>query len=121
MSGQAPNATPSMPSERDRQAWRDIAEHAGLAHAFASDVDAEAFAADLMRFHATVRCLEVVSEAARRLSAEARGDDLPWRAIMDSGNAYRHAYHQITPQRVRYTAIADLPALIATAEAALAL
>lgn len=39
---------------------------------------------------------------------------------MDSGNAYRHACHQITPPRIRYTAIADLPALIAAAEAALA-
>lgn len=109
-----------MLSNADRQSWLDIAEHASLAHAFATEVDAEAFAGDVMRFHATVRCLEIVSEAARRLSPEARADDLPWRAITDSGNAYRHAYHQITPTRVRYTATIDPPILIAAAEAALA-
>ncbi|AQR60965.1 hypothetical protein BZG35_04310 [Brevundimonas sp. LM2] len=109
-----------MPSDTDRQAWRDIADHGALAHDWAVEVDAEAFARDLMRFHATVRCLEIVSEAARRLSEPARSDDLPWRAIMDSGNAYRHAYHQITPLRIRYTAIINLPVLIAAAEAALA-
>lgn len=109
-----------MPSDTDRQAWGDILEHAVLAHAFAAEVDAGAFATDLMRFHATVRCLEIVSEAARRLSEDARSADLPWRAIMDRGNAYRHAYHQITPPRVRYTAMVDLPRLIAAAETALA-
>ena len=109
-----------MPSEADRQAWGEIAAHAALAHRWAAEVEAAVFAADPMRYHATVRCLEIVSEAARRLSPDERSADLPWRAIMDSGNAYRHAYHQITPTRVRYTAIADLPALIAAAEAALA-
>jgi len=120
MFGPVPSATPSMLSEADRQAWRDIAEHAALAHRFAADVDGQTFSEDPMRFHATVRCLEIVSEAARRLSDEARSDDLPWRAIMDSGNAYRHAYHQITPPRVRYTAMIDLPVLVAAAETALA-
>jgi len=64
---------------------------------------------------AATRALEIVSEAARRLPEElrARHPDLPWRAIMGSGNIYRHNYDNVAHHAVWHTIHAELPALAA--------
>jgi uncharacterized protein with HEPN domain len=109
-----------MHSERDRQAWRDIVTNSRLGLSFVDNVDVQSFGDDPMRYYATVRCLEIVSEAARKLSPEARAAvDQPWRDIMGSGNVYRHDYNALTPTRIFDTATNRLPPLLAAAEAAL--
>ena len=91
-----------MHSERVRQALLDISENARLALDFRGDVEPAAFAADLRTFYAVTRCLEIISEASRRLdeSVRARHQQLPWRAIMGAGNVYRHEYDNVAQDLV---------------------
>lgn len=107
-----------MLSERTRQALLDIAENARLALAFAGDADAAAFAADRRTFYAVTRCLEIISEASRRLGepVRARHPHLPWRAIMGAGNVYRHEYDNVGQDLVWRTVRDGLPRLIAAVE-----
>lgn len=121
MCGRRPNATRSMPSERDLQAWTDILDNARLALDFAAGLDEEAFAADAKSFYAATRCLEIISEAARRLDAAERErfSELPWKAITGAGNVYRHDYDDVSPALVWATVVRRLPQLIAAAQSAL--
>jgi uncharacterized protein with HEPN domain len=48
-------------------ALRDIAHHIDLALSFTTGFDYEAFAADPRTVYAVTRCLEIISEASRRL------------------------------------------------------
>ena len=110
-----------MPSERDVQAWTDILDNAQLALEFAAGLDEAAFAADPKSFYAATRCLEIISEAARRLdiAERERFSGLPWRAITGAGNVYRHDYDDVSPALVWTTVVRRLPHLIAAAQSAL--
>ncbi len=68
---------------------------------------------DLMPLYAAIRCLEIISEASRRLSDElkARHPQMPWREMAAAGNFYRHSYEDVLPQRVSRTVHDDLPPL----------
>jgi uncharacterized protein with HEPN domain len=68
-----------------------------------------------------VRCLEIISEASRRLSAEtrARYPDVPWRQIADVGNVCRHSYDRATLDIVWLTVHDELPVLVAACRAEL--
>ncbi len=82
----------------------------------------EAFTEDIRTNYAVVRCLEIVSEASRRIiSAEtkARHPHVPWRIIADAGNFYRHSYHRVALDIVWGTVHEKLPILVAAAEAEL--
>jgi uncharacterized protein with HEPN domain len=59
-------------SERERQALRDIVDNATLARDFVSGMSLDDFLADKRSIYAVTRCLEIVSEAARRLSERTR-------------------------------------------------
>jgi uncharacterized protein with HEPN domain len=111
-----------MPSDRDRQAWTDILDNARLALGFAGEMDEAAFAADVRTFYAVTRCLEIISEAARRLSEgeRARNPDLPWKDITGAGNVYRHNYDDVEVGLVWITVRDRLRPLIIVAEGALA-
>ena len=75
-----------MPSERHHLALLDIRENALLARAFTVGMSLEEFKADRRTFYAVTRCMEIVSEAARRLLPEVRDryPELPWRTIQIS-------------------------------------
>jgi uncharacterized protein with HEPN domain len=49
-----------------------------------------------------------------------RNPELPWRAIMDAGNVYRHDYDNVVEQIVWRTATRDLAPLLAVVERELA-
>ncbi|MGZ8363127.1 MAG: HepT-like ribonuclease domain-containing protein [Caulobacteraceae bacterium] len=109
-----------MLSDRDRLAWQDIADHCRLALGFADGLDSKGFARDQRTSLACVRCLEVIPEAARRLSPAVRESvEQPWKEIIGSGNIYRHDYQAVAPERVWKTVVEDLPGLLDAAEAAL--
>ena len=73
-----------MPFEDDTQALADILENIGLVSEFTNEMPFAAFAADKRTVYAVSRCLEIISEASRRLTDATRSRyDLPWRAIMD--------------------------------------
>ena len=113
---------PFSPSERERDACHDIVANARRAKTFIGGSTFEAFVADDRTSYAVVRCLEIVSEASRRLSTETRSrhPDVPWRQIADAGNFYRHAYHGVSLDIVWLTVHDELPVLVAAVEAELA-
>ncbi len=104
-----------MPSDKATQALFDIRDNALLANEFIAGLSFDQFKDDRLRFYAVTRALEIISEAARRLtpSMRDRHPELPWRAIMGLGNIYRHDYDNVALEYVWRTIHADLPALIA--------
>ena len=53
-------------------ALRDMAYHIDLAIRWTEDFTVERFCADLRTIYAMTRCLEIISEASRRLPAEMK-------------------------------------------------
>ena len=102
-----------MPSDSEQTALRDIVYHIDLAVHFTTGLEYEAFANDLRTFYAATRCLEIVSEASRRLSdaLKARHPSIPWRQIAGAGNVYRHDYEDVAASFVWATIRNDLPLL----------
>lgn len=103
-----------MPSDRAiRNALEDILEHIELAESFAADIDEDGFQLDLQRIYAVTRCLEIISEASRRLPEEmkARHKSIAWREMAAAGNLYRHEYQHVTPRRIWQTLKIALPPL----------
>ncbi|GJE16153.1 HepT-like ribonuclease domain-containing protein [Methylobacterium marchantiae] len=105
---------PSLSSERERDACEDIVENAEAALDFTAGMTFAAFEADQRTNYAVVRCLEIISEASRRLGAEtkARHPQIPWRDIADAGNFYRHAYHRLALDNVWKTVHDQLTEII---------
>jgi len=111
-----------MPSDAATAALRDIAYHIDLAVRFAAGFDYEAFRADLRTVYAVTRCLEIVSEASRRLpdDLKARHPSIAWKDMAGAGNIYRHDYEDVAMQQVWDTVQIDLPPLRAVIEHELA-
>src|SRR2546423_8477320 len=111
-----------MLSSRARDTLLDIRDNILLAQQFTAGFTLETFQADRRTFYAVCRCLEIVSEAARRLpeSVRTRHSGLPWRAIMGVGNVYRHEYDNVVEAIVWRTVEHSLAPLLAAVEHELA-
>ena len=107
-----------MPSDRSRRALLAIYDHAVLALSFVEGMSPEAFAADRRTFLAACRCLEIISEAARRLDPEVRDrlSAVPWKDVMAAGDLYRHDYDRVAEDRVWRTVAQSLPPMIAVVQ-----
>ncbi|RAI39321.1 HepT-like ribonuclease domain-containing protein [Rhodoplanes roseus] len=86
-----------MRSEKTLQTLTDIKRNVGLVRMFVQGMDYEDFAADVKTVYAVTRCLEIVSEASRRLPSDlkARHPHIPWNDVAGAGNVYRHDYEDI--------------------------
>ena len=82
-----------MHSDPEQNALRDILRQIDLAQNFAQGQDRDAFSADIMRVYAVTRCLEIISEASRRLSEglKARHPGIAWREMAGAGHVKRRA------------------------------
>ena len=91
-----------MPSDTGTAALRDIAHHIDLALHFTAGFDSDTFRADLRTVYAVTRCLEIISEASRRLPDElkARHPSIAWKDMAGAGNIYRHDYEDVAAQQV---------------------
>ena len=101
-----------MPSDVEA-VLRDIAHHIDLANEFAAGIEYEAFRDDTRTVFAVIRCLEIISEASRRLPDElkARHPSIPWKDIAGAGNVYRHDYEDVAAKLVWDTVQLALPPL----------
>lgn len=97
---------------------RDIAHHIDLSTKFVTGFDYETFEDDERTIFAVIRCLEVISEASRRLPDELkeRRPSIPWRDIAGAGNVYRHDYEDVAPKLLWDTVQLALPGLRAVIE-----
>ncbi|KJC54846.1 hypothetical protein UB31_04355 [Bradyrhizobium sp. LTSP849] len=102
-----------MPSDRTDGTLRDILHHIDLAVEFARGFDREAFTADLRSVYAVTRCLEIISEASRRLpeNLKARHPAIAWKQMAAAGNVYRHNYEDVAAHLVWETVQQALPPL----------
>lgn len=69
------------------------------------------------------RCLEIISEASRKLPEDWKssyGTGLPWHDIANIGNTLRHAYHHVVAPRLWNVYTDDLDPLEAAIDAMLA-
>ncbi|MDX2145800.1 MAG: HepT-like ribonuclease domain-containing protein [Rhodospirillaceae bacterium] len=97
---------PSPYSKSAHLALTEIAENITLARNFIGATDADAFARDMRTVYAVTRCLEIISEAVRRLPADvvSRHPHVPWDKIRAAGNIYRHEYDNVSP-RILWTTV----------------
>ncbi len=92
----------------------DIVDSASAILAYVEDVDERRFLDDLKPQDAVIRRIEIIGEAAGRLSAafrEAR-PSIPWRQIRAMRNRMIHVYDDIDMNMVWRTARDDIPALL---------
>src|ERR1700758_926266 len=105
----------SMPSNSEAvDRWlNDIQHHIAMAEGFVSGMTYEAFKDDNLRLYAVTRCLEIISEASRRLPDEvkARHPSIAWREMAAAGNIYRHEYEDVAARRGWRTLTVSLPLL----------
>jgi uncharacterized protein with HEPN domain len=108
----------SMPSDSPVTPLRDILYHIDLAETFVAGFDSAAFHGDLRTIFAVTRCLEIISEASRRLplSLKDRHPSIAWKRMAGAGNVYRHDYEEVAANYVWDTMQNDLPPLRAVIE-----
>ena len=102
-----------MRSERTNGALRDILHHINLATQFVEGFDRETFKLDLRATYAVTRCLEIISEASRRLPMDLKAcyPTIAWKQMAAAGNVYRHDYEDVAAQFVWDTVQHALPPL----------
>jgi uncharacterized protein with HEPN domain len=107
-----------MPSDRDRGVLVDMLRHIDLAERFSRGHTLETFRSDELHLYAVTRCLEVISEASRRLSDDlkARHPSIVWKEMAAAGNVYRHDYQDVAALRIWDTVQLALPSLRAVIE-----
>lgn len=102
-----------MPFDQTEVALHDILRHIELARSFTAGIDQREFLNDTRTVYAVVRCLEIISEASRRLpdDLKARHPSIAWRQMANAGNVYRHDYEDVAAQYVWDTVQRSLPPL----------
>lgn len=101
---------PSAYSKEVHRALLAIRENILLAREFVRDLDRTAFEADARAIYAVTRCLEIISEASRRLTEDIvlRHPHLQWAQIRAAGNFCRHRYDNVSPNVLWTTVIESL-------------
>jgi uncharacterized protein with HEPN domain len=102
-----------MPSKRADTALRDILHHIDLAAKFSAGFERASFKQDIKTVYAVTRCLEIISEASRRLPEDmkARHPAIGWKQMAGAGNVYRHDYEDVAAEFVWETVERALPPL----------
>jgi uncharacterized protein with HEPN domain len=93
---------------------RDIEHHINLATEFVADLSYESFRENTRTVYAVTRCLEIISEASRRLpdAMKARHPAIAWKNMAGAGNVYRHDYEDVAAKLVWDTVQLALPPLL---------
>ena len=104
--------------DRDREYLADILQSAQLAITYATGVSRDSFLADTKLQDAVVRRIEIIGEAAKRLSDATRNaiPRVPWKQVMGMRDVLIHDYGKVDIPRVWDTLQAGLPPLIAELE-----
>lgn len=105
-----------MPLEdRDAAYLWDMLEAAREVESILYRRDKKAFLEDRVLLRATERTLEIIGEAARRVSTTFASEhpEIPWRQMIGQRNILAHEYGQIDHELLYKTASEDIPALIA--------
>lgn len=104
-----------MPSPSDRDSWlyvEDMLTFCGRVLEYTRDRGREALTADVMRYDATLRNLELIGEAATHVPDDLRrrAPEIPWRQVVATRNRLIHAYLGIDTDTVWSIVREDIPA-----------
>ena len=104
---------------RDDSLLLDMLVAARHARSFVHDLDEKAFLASKLHQDAVVRELEVLGEAAARVSDDVRAEhpDIPWPQIVGLRNRLIHEYFRVQLDVVWSVVANELPSLIEQMEA----
>lgn len=107
--------------QRDRAFLLDILEAARLAVSYVEDVAEEDFLRNTQLQDSVIRRIEIMGEAARRISPNTQSlfPMLPWSSMIGMRNLLIHDYDGIDLQIVWQTVQQDLPSLISQLETAI--
>jgi uncharacterized protein with HEPN domain len=102
-----------VPSKDPLQRFEDILENIARIERYTPGMNAAEFMRDRMVYDAVERCLERISEAAKKLGAsgEEYCPGIPWAEIRALGNFLRHEYDRIESERLWLVVERDLPPL----------
>jgi len=92
----------------------DTLDSARSACEFTAGVRFDAYQRDRKLQMAVERAVEIIGEAARRVSEEFRSahPEIPWRSMIAQRNVLAHEYGEIKQERVWLLVTENLPALI---------
>jgi uncharacterized protein with HEPN domain len=102
----------------DEAYLRDMLNAARDALEFGRGLTFEQFQASLLHQMAILKAIEIIGEAASRISPafHAAHPEIPWQAIIGMRHRLVHGYFEVDYQRVWDTLQRDIPALIAQLE-----
>ena len=85
---------------------------------FTEDIGWDRFQRDDLVQNAVMRQIQIIGEAARKISPEYQEDhpEVPWRDIVGMRNRLVHEYFRILPRRVWDVVEKDIPELIRIVE-----
>lgn len=106
------------PSERDAAHLWDMLDTARRVQELATGISYDTLMADIRTRYALERALEIIGEAARRVSPALRTKhpEIPWKGILGFRNVLAHEYGEIDYRRLYTIATEKVPTLILTLE-----
>jgi len=109
------------PEDRDPAYLWDMLEAAHQVREFTEGTTMEGFLGDRKLQLAVERCVEIIGEAARRISETLKAaiPHVPWRDIVAQRNVLAHDYGEIRQDRMWAVATEGIPALIPLLESLL--
>jgi uncharacterized protein with HEPN domain len=104
-----------MPPDRDLVYLWDMWKAARGVAETVHGIDFDSYQANENLRLAVERRIEIIGEAARRVSAAFKEahPEIPWRLIVDQRNVLIHSYDEIADERIWRLAIVEIPRLIA--------
>ena len=99
---------------KDRIRVQHILDEAAEACHYLEDITFDEFIKEGKTVRAVIRCIEVIGEAASRISMEFRRDhpDVPWQKTIGMRNRLIHVYFDIDYHIIWQTVKENLPPLI---------
>ncbi len=106
------------PEERDAGLLWDMLRHAKALQTLMSGVTLQDYLADEYKQWTVERLVEIIGEAARRVSPafKARHSDIAWQGIVGQRNVVAHEYGNIEHDRLWIIATRRVPELVAKLE-----
>ena len=106
------------PEEKDTAYLWDMLQAARDASAVTAGLTEHQLRCDRVRMLALERSMELIGEAARRISTNCREmhAQIPWKEIIGLRNILAHEYGRVDHAQLHATAVKDVPALIAELE-----